>query len=58
VNIFEVTGTYDTLDVNLHMSSKVNDYQLVGLSFGGDSLTSLIAAPYDFKNLVIWSNII
>ena len=52
MNIFEVT---DKLDVNLVLSSRVNDYQLVGVAFGGDSVVS---TPYDFKNIAVWNSIV
>ena len=52
MNIFEVT---DKLDVNLVLSSRVNDYQLVGVAFGGDSV---LATPYDFKNLAVWDHVV
>ena len=54
LNVFSVGGDReDQVDVSLTLSSKVNDYMLVGAAFSGD--TSIVAAPYDFKNLVVWS---
>ncbi|TNV77557.1 hypothetical protein FGO68_gene3676 [Halteria grandinella] len=59
VNVYEVTGeTVENLDVNLLLSSKVNDFVIVGLAFGGDGLKSLIGAPYDYKNLTVWNQIL
>ena len=52
MNIFEVA---ENLEVNLILSSRVNDYQLVGVVFGSDSV---LAAPYDFKNLVVWNHVV
>lgn len=38
VNVWEVTGaTIDRLDINLMISSIVNDYQVVGLAFGQEN---------------------
>jgi WD40 repeat protein len=59
VNVYEVTGDKaDNIDVNLALSSKVNDYQVVGLAFGGSGNRSLIAAPYDYKNFIVWNEIV
>jgi len=52
MNIFEVAENFE---VNLILSSRVNDYQLVGVAFGSDSL---LAAPYDFKNLVVCNHVV
>jgi WD40 repeat protein len=59
VNVFAISSEReDLIDVNLVLSSRVNDYQLVGLTFSGDNSNSLIAAPYDYRTLAIWNNII
>lgn len=59
MNIYEVQGDkIEKLDINLVVSSRVNDYMMVGLTFGGEGSNSLVAIPYDFKNLVTWNNII
>ena len=58
IHIFEVTGNNNELDTNLVLGSRVNDYQLCGLSFGGTNFSSLITAPYDYKSLVILENIV
>lgn len=56
MNVFEVTGDKsDKIDVTLIVSSRVNDYQLTGVAFAGNSV---IAAPYDFKNLAVWNSIV
>ncbi len=52
MNIFEIT---EKLEVNLVLSSRVNDYQLVGVAFSGESV---VVTPYDFKNIAIWNNIV
>jgi WD40 repeat protein len=52
LNIFEVK---ESLDIGLVLSSRVNDYQLVGVAFGGDSV---ISSPYDFKNLAVWNHVV
>lgn len=49
MNIFEVS---ESNDVNLKLSSRVNDYQLVGVVFGDDSV---ISTPYDFKDIIVWN---
>ena len=59
MHIFEVSGDkLDRLDVNLLISSRVNDYQLCGVVFGGESNSTVVATPYDFKTIVVWNNII
>lgn len=59
MHIFEVSGDkLDKLDVNLIISSRVNDFMLTGICFGGEDNNSVMAVPYDFKNLVIWSSIV
>lgn len=56
VNVYDVAGeSAENLEVNLILSSKVNDYQLVGLAFGGEGNNSLIGAPYDYKILTFWN---
>lgn len=59
VHVYEVVGDkLDKLDVNLIVGSKVSDYMLCGLAFGGDNNSSLVAAPYDFKTLIVWNNLL
>lgn len=59
LNVFEVSGDKtDKIDVNLIVSSRVNDYMLCGVTFGGEGNNSVLAVPYDFKTLVIWNNIV
>ncbi len=56
MNVFEVVGDKsDKIDVNLIVSSKVNEYHLTGVAFAGNSV---VATPYDFKNIVIWNSIV
>jgi len=59
VHVFEVVGDkVDKIDVNLLVSSRVNDYMVCGVAFGGDSHSCLVAAPYDFKTLIVWNNLL
>lgn len=59
LHVFSVSSEReDLIDTTLVLSSRVNDYQLVGLAFGGEGSNSLVSAPYDFKTLAVWSNII
>ena len=59
LNVFQVTSDNDdSVDVSVNLSSKVNDFQLVGVAFGGDNSNSIVATPYDFKNLIIWNNVL
>ena len=59
VNIFEVSGDkVEKIDINLIVSSRVNDYMLCGVAFGGESNNSVVAVPYDYKTVVIWNNIV
>jgi WD40 repeat protein len=59
MSVFEISGdSFERIDVNLILSSRVNDYQLCGVQFGGDTFNSIVAAPYDFKTLAVWNNIV
>jgi hypothetical protein len=59
MNLFEVTGDKaDKIDVNLILSSRVNDNMLQGIAFGGEGNNSILASPYDFKNLIAWNNVV
>ena len=59
MNVFEVKGDKpERIDVNLVLSSKVNDYQLCGLVFAGEGNNSILSVPYDFKTLIVWSNVV
>ncbi len=57
-HVFEVTGDKNNADINLVLGSRVNDYQLCGLTFCGTNSSSLLAAPYDYKSLVVLDNIV
>lgn len=59
MQVFEVSGDrLDKIDVNLILGSRVNDYMLTGVTFGGEGNNSVIAVPYDFKTLVVWNNVV
>jgi len=59
MHVYEVSGDrIDKLEVNLLVGSRVNDYQLVGVTFGGEGNNTVLAVPYDFKNIVVWNNIV
>jgi WD40 repeat protein len=59
VHLFEVVGDkIEKIDVNLLVSSRVNDYMICGVAFGGENNSSLLAAPYDFKTIIVWNNIV
>jgi len=59
VHIFELVGDkLDKLDLNLLLSSRVNDHILVGVAFGGDGNNSLVVAPYDYKTIVVLNNVV
>ena len=59
INVYEVSGDkLEKLDVNLILSSRVNDYMLCGIAFGDEQNSSIVAAPYDFKTLVIWNKVL
>lgn len=59
MNVFNISGdSLDKIDVNLVLSSKVNDYQLIGVAFAGENNNSIIAVPYDFKTAAIWKNVV
>lgn len=57
--MFEVVGDrVDKIDLNLIMGSRVNDNMLVGVCFGGEGNNSLIVAPYDYKMVAVWDNVV
>ena len=59
MHVFEVSGDrQDKLDVNLMLGSRVNDFMLTGVTFGGEGNNSVLAVPYDFKTVVVWNNIV
>ncbi len=59
VHVFEVVGdTAAKRDINLILSSRVNDYMLCGVAFGGKNNNSIIVAPYDYKSLVILDDVV
>jgi hypothetical protein len=59
MNVFEVCGDrLEKLDVNLIVGSRVNDFMLVGVAFGGEGNNSVLAVPFDFKTIVVWNNIV
>ncbi|CDW78897.1 wd repeat-containing protein 54-like [Stylonychia lemnae] len=58
-HIFEVVGDkLDKLNVNLILSSRVNDHLLTGVAFGGEGNNSLVVAPYDYKTIVVLNNVV
>ena len=59
MSVFEISGdSFERIDVNLILSSRVNDYQLCDLAFGGPSDNSLLTVPYDYKTAAVWTNIL
>lgn len=59
MHVYEVDGqTLDKLDIKLMLSSRVNDLVLTGVSFAEEGLSSVLAVPYDFSTLVVWSHVI
>lgn len=59
VNLWEVSGSsLERLDINILMSSIVNDYQVSGLAFGQDNYRSIVASVYDYKLLLVWDDIL
>ena len=59
VNVWEVSGgSVERLDVNLLTSSIVNDFQVVGLSFGTERYSSLVASVYDYKVFLVWDDLL
>jgi WD40 repeat protein len=59
MNVYEVSGDkIEKLDVDLILSSRVNDLMLVGVTFGGENNSSVVGVPYDFNTLVVWDNVV
>ena len=59
VNVFEISGDKtEKVDVNLIVSSRVNDMMMTGICFGGEGNNSILGVPYDYKNLVVWNNVV
>ena len=59
VNIWEVSGSkLASLDINLIVSSRVADYQMTGVAFGGPDFNSLVSSVYDFKTMLVWDQIV
>ena len=59
MNVYEVSGDKtEKIDVNLILGSRVNDFMLVGVAFGGEGNNSVLAVPYDFKTIIVWNNIV
>ena len=57
VNVWEISKTQE-FDVSLKMSSRCSDMQVVGLALGGEQLSSIVAAVYDYKSMLVWDNVI
>lgn len=59
LNVYEVSGDkMEKLDIDLILSSRVNDLMLVGVTFGGENNSSAVGVPYDFNTLVVWDNVV
>jgi len=59
LNLWEVTGSkIDNMDINLIVSSRVNDYQLTGICFGKETYNSIVCSVYDYKFMLVWDDII
>lgn len=59
INIWEISGnqTTNSLNVNLLLSSRVNDWLLTGVGFINDG-RSVAAAVYDFKTMLVWEDVV
>lgn len=59
MNVWELTGNkLETMDLNLMLSSRVNDFQLTGIAWGKESHNSIVASVYDFKTILVWDDIL
>ena len=58
MNMWEVTGnqTTSSMNVNLLLSSRVNDWILTGVNFINDN-HSVACAVYDFKTMLVWEDV-
>lgn len=59
MNMYEVTGdSTDKAEIDIRISSRVADYMLVGVTFGGEDFNSIVAVPYDYPSLTVWDDVI
>lgn len=57
INLWYIQSDEEPNDVQLMMSQRISDMLLVGVSFG-ETENSLIVAPYDFKFLIHFKNLV
>jgi len=57
LNMWEVESG-NTPSVKLHLSSRVADFQLVGVCFANKNFTSILATSYIFKTALVWDNVV
>ena len=59
MNVWEVSGTrVENIDVQLTVSSRCSDLLLTGVAFGGPKMSSVVASVYDYKQILVWDDII
>ncbi len=59
VNVWELSGAkVENTEVKLLVSSRCPDLQLTGVAFGGPKMSSVVAAVYDYKQVLVWDDIL
>lgn len=59
MNVWEVSGNkLETIDVQLVVSSRCADLQVTGVAFGGPKMSAVVASIYDYKQILVWDDLI
>ena len=58
LNVFEIAGEEDHYDVDLVLSSKVDNSLLTGVSFIPPNYSSIVANAYDTNMLYVWKDVV
>jgi WD40 repeat protein len=56
LNVWEVQG--DEIEIDVVISSRVADFILTGVCFADPNHSSLICTVYDYKQMIVWNNIL
>ena len=56
LNVWEVKG--DEIEIDVVVSSRVADFILTGVCFADPKHSSLICTVYDYKQMIVWNDII
>ena len=60
LNIWKVVSSSKKGEIEIEVvsSSRVPDFMLTGVCFGKADLSSVICSVYDYKQLLVWDNIL